>query len=226
MKKRKAGADCTRDGDALPLATAGIAPAGRALPADGKNQSLVATAFNLPDLTSVSKSKTEIDRQVKALIAAEDQRAVERAFLELMPTDDDDFATATADKPMKFIKKLDDIDSKERVKINAAHQYAAATIMSIRCERRRKIPPRFLQEIDQELLTIFDESDDALPTATGSLKEAQSRGRTLYNDCMKRAESLPIDEFNIRSVVAKGEFHRLANGQGFKKREITWLRKS
>lgn len=169
-------------------------------------------------------TKKEREKKIKKLVDADDPVSVERAFLELMPTRDEDFQTAHAKEPMKFIAKLTDIGCKDYVKTHAARQYAAATIMSIRCERRRKISPLLLQEVDRELAAIYDEEDNALPRHCPTKEAAEDRGRNLYNGCMKRAESLPKDDFIIRSEVAKGEFHRLANGEGREKRDITWLR--
>ena len=144
-------------------------------------------------------------------------------FLDLWPTKAASFVAANARHPQKFVKKLRDIHSSQYVVNGAVSDYAGAMLMRMRWEYRR-LDRKRITRLDQNLLSIYDSINDALPIAKLSPKDEEARGRDLLDRCKTRAEGMKVPGFTIDPSVAKGELQCIANGEGYEKREITWKR--
>lgn len=159
----------------------------------------------------------------RRLFEAEGDDEVLDAFLDLLPSADEDYQMGMQERPHKFVQKLYDIRSSAHVVVNAVSEYAAAKLMRMRWESRR-LPKARLGYFDQQLLSIYDSANDALEQRKLKPEEEADRGRRLLNECQKRAEVVSLAKFTICPSVAKGELQCLANGEGFQQREISWKR--
>lgn len=159
----------------------------------------------------------------KTFLEAEDEDAVLNAFFDLVPSKTEKFEAANAKQPQRFVKKLRDIKSSQRVVTEAVAEYAGAKLMRMRWECRR-LERKKITRLDHNLLSIYDSVNDALPIKALSAEEEEARGRDLLDRCKERAERMNVPGFTIDPSVAKGELQCIANDEGYEKREITWKR--
>lgn len=168
-------------------------------------------------------SEGDKDKLKKQFIESGDEDSVLDAFLNLLPSDDECYKRANADEPPKFVKKLRDIRSSERVIMGAVADYAGAKLMRMRCEKRR-FPRMRLVQLDKNLLGAYDSINDTLETGRLEEEKEAARGRKLLDGCVARAENIKVKDLTIDATVAKGELHCIANGEGYEDREISWKR--
>ena len=164
-----------------------------------------------------------LTKEEKELVEATSEHDVLRAFLKLLPNPDENFRSATSDKPLLFIQKLMDVGIGIRARSAAAGYYAAAQVMRMKWEKCR-LEKEFIVRMDEHLTSIYDEENDFLPEDIGNIELEKARGTKLYHECLKRAENVHLDGFTIDHAVSKGELHCIANDEGFNGRKITWLR--
>lgn len=170
---------------------------------------------------SETPDREQLEQQ---FINADEEGAIMDAFLALLPTEEQCFAEASAEHPKKFVQKLKDINASARVIMGDVQDYAGAKLMRMRCEKRR-IPPRRIKYLDEELLKIYDSASDRLPVEDLSPEKEAERGRELLDECKTRAEQLKVPGLVPNSSAARGELQLLANGEGIEDtREISWKR--